>query len=77
MTVVKARTHDEARHLAARSFSAGKRHWRTPNKVKVKRASRADVALWELLLAQDKAGAAGARVDVIDHGSQEALFDVA
>lgn len=77
VTVVRARTFDEARHLSARRFSAGGRGWRTPEKVAVRHASRSDLARWAALLEQDAAGVDGARTVLPDFGSQEALFDVA
>lgn len=73
VTVVKARNHADARGRAVRAFAARSRPWRTHDKIRVRRASKGDLARWDALIAQDLAGIDGARVSDDDH-SQEALF---
>jgi hypothetical protein len=73
--VVKATSHHEARALAARAFRRGAAHRLDDTVVRVRRASRADVALFEQLLAEQEAGPDGAQVGAVAVDStQEAMF---
>ena len=70
IAVVKATSHHEARALAARAFRRGAAHRLDDTVVRVRRASRADVALFE-----QEAGPDGAQVGAVAVDStQEAMF---
>lgn len=77
IAVVKAYDHHDARRTAGKLFRRGQRTNRVDDSmISVRKASRADLVLWEELLDQQQAGVDGARQTEIDDG-QGAMFDVA
>lgn len=78
ITVVFARSFPEARHKAGVLFRQGFPSYRGDDSlIRVRVASRADVAAWDLLIEQQRGGRAGAELAAPIADEQGSMFDVA
>ena len=77
IVVVKALNHGDARIKANKAFRRGAPRRFDLSKVSVRTASRIEIALFDQILADQQAGAEGARVGPSPYGEQGEMFHVA